>query len=390
MPFAGRQNTMMLDTVRPEDVPLGHVYPQKDEDLSLKTNDIYKAQPFYRYKQLEVLGQKPPPEPGQKTKTLYPRDLRRPRDLSLTTGDIELARPQRQPIKGNRHVDPVCPEYKLPTYAENREPTPRRWNGRHTNDISDIEYTAPKIRIPDRNYDRDPNDGSDIAYSKPNYKRRVLRPINARLSNSLDVRDINHDPDTNKVPFKERNPLDPEYTISQSTTTSLYNVWSEENSNPLLKVSKSAPKLIGCVAGSKPRKLQWRNGEPQLSLVKEDIAGAYPQRWIGQVPYNLYDPPEKKPVITFHDPFDIVGAQVGSLAKGIRTHRSLYPLEPAYKLLDGQQTDAYPHRPEHIPSVMTGIGGAKGRTQEMKNSTSNSVATLAPATAAMQLDKFQD
>ena len=32
----------------------------------------------------------------------------------------------------------------------------------------------------------------------------------------------------NKIPFRETNPLDPKYTISQATTTSLYTTWTEE------------------------------------------------------------------------------------------------------------------------------------------------------------------
>jgi hypothetical protein len=92
---------------------------------------------------------------------------------------------------------------------------------------------------------------------------------------------------------------------------------------------------IGEVPQSKPRKLQWDNGEPFFALLTEDIAGAAPQRWVGAVPFNVYDPPEKKPIISFHEPQDIPGTQVGSLRKGIVTGRSTNPLNPRYVMLDG-------------------------------------------------------
>merc|ERR1719207_110689 len=93
-----------------------------------------------------------------------------------------------------------------------------------------------------------------------------------------------------------------------------------------------APRIadqIGHVHGSKPRKLNWDNGEPQFSLLKEDIAGTVPQRWAGSVPFNIYDPPEVKQPISFHDPHDIPGAQVGSLRKGLEgSQRHTNPLNP--------------------------------------------------------------
>ena len=43
--FAQRSDTMSLDTIKPYDVPIGHVYPQPqpDGDFSLKTGDIEKV-----------------------------------------------------------------------------------------------------------------------------------------------------------------------------------------------------------------------------------------------------------------------------------------------------------------------------------------------------------
>ena len=53
------------------------------------------------------------------------------------------------------------------------------------------------------------------------------------------------------------------------------------------------------------------------------------------MPYNIYDPLDKKEPISFHDPYDIPGAQVGTLIKGMKTDRATNPITPNYRLLDG-------------------------------------------------------
>jgi len=342
-PFPHRRDLMSLDTIHPKDVPRGKVYQPKDEDLSLKTQDIEKAQPFYHYKRyLEkptfTVGITDSGHVGGRARTYYPEMDRRPRDLSLTTADIEYAQPKSVKAKGNRHTDPLQPQYELPS-CNVRPATPPRWNGRHTNDLSDIELSHPKKLIPDRNYVRDPNDASDIEYACPNYKRRVHGPLHPEsYSTSLDVRDIS---ESKRIKPRGTNPLEPVYQVPTSTVTSLPHRWTEEHGTYNVHEGQVEAHTVGPVAGSKPRKLQWDNGEPLFSLLREDIAGAAPQRWVGAVPFNIYDPPQVKPAISFHDPHDIPGAQVGTLKKGIegsiRTLNPLDPLQPDYQMLDGER-----------------------------------------------------
>merc|ERR1719262_657695 len=104
------------------------------------------------------------------------------------------------------------------------------------------------------------------------------------------------------------------------------------------------PEEIGTVQGSKPRKLHWDNGEPQLSLLREDIAGTVPQRFVGCIPSNIYDPPDARPMMSFHDPHDIAGAQAGSLRRGMPGYRGTNPLNPRYQMLDGET------RPQPMPT----------------------------------------
>merc|ERR1719324_1331479 len=134
--------------------------------------------------------------------------------------------------------------------------------------------------------------------------------------------------------------------VPTTTTTSMPTMWMEESGSYEVQEPQTEAHTVGPVAGSKPRKLQWDNGEPQFSLLREDIAGAAPQRWVGAVPFNIYDPPEVKPAISFHDPHDIPGAQVGTLKKGIEGSGrggTTNPLNPRYKMLDGDV------RPQPVP-----------------------------------------
>lgn len=333
---------MSLDTIKATDIPRGRVHQYKDEDRSLKTDDIQRCNPTYPWmKYLE----KPTYAHGTtnthdiaggRAKSYYPPMDRRPRDLSLTTADIEYAQPKNVKFRGNRHSDPVQPYYKMAS-SEVRPATPVRYGGRETNDVSDIEMAQPKRLIPDRNYTRDPNDSTDIAYSAPNYRRRVVRPLNPEtFSTSLHVKDITEDGPRRAV-REQTNPLDPTYKVPTSSATSLDILWNEEQGAGLQKQSTMAADVVGPVAGSKPRKLTWDNQEPLFSLLREDIAGAAPQRWIGATPFNVYDPPAKKPVISFHDPHDVPGAQVGSLRRGIGSTRMTNPLNPKYQMLDGME-----------------------------------------------------
>lgn len=332
-PFPQRSDTMSLDIIHAQDVPRGPVKYIKECSNSLKTDDIGRCQPFYPWKSYlnKPHFQLRSDVPGCTSAPLHP-NVTRVKDLSLTTADIEWAQPKITRFNTNRCIDPLQPQYQLPSCPA-RPPTPPRGNGQDSLDISDIEQSRPKRVVPDRNYVRDPNDASDIEYTVPNYRRRIVRPIQQdAYSTSLEVADINAFPGRTSRP-RGTNPLDPTYHVSQVAATSLPIKWSEEEG----RVWQADPtvEVIGEVPQSKPRKLQWDNGEPFFNLLTEDIAGSRPQRWVGAVPFNIYDPPEKKPIISFHEPQDVPGTQVGSLRKGIVTMRNTNPLHPRYTMLDG-------------------------------------------------------
>ncbi|KAF4718631.1 hypothetical protein FOZ62_029274, partial [Perkinsus olseni] len=181
LPFARREDTMSLDTIKPKDVPRGRILYVKDTDASLTTIDIDKCKPSYYW--LDYLRK---PEfslkcdvPGMRSKSYYPPVVNRPRDLSLTTQDIEWAQPKITRFRTNRVLDPLNPVYKLPK-SEAVPVEPPRFNGRLTNDIRDIEFSHPKRLIPDRNYNRDPNDVSDIEYARTKSVQEQLNDMMKR------------------------------------------------------------------------------------------------------------------------------------------------------------------------------------------------------------------
>ncbi|KAF4717301.1 hypothetical protein FOZ63_015268, partial [Perkinsus olseni] len=209
LPFARREDTMSLDTIKPKDVPRGRILYVKDTDASLTTIDIDKCKPTYYW--LDYLRK---PEfslkcdvPGMRSKSYYPPVVNRPRDLSLTTQDIEWAQPKITRFRTNRVLDPLNPKYKLPK-SEAVPVEPPRFNGRLTNDIRDIEFSHPKRLIPDRNYNRDPNDASDIEYARTKSVQEQLNDIRKRGAPraqrtrdlSLTAKDINAGPLDGRLP----------------------------------------------------------------------------------------------------------------------------------------------------------------------------------------------
>ncbi|KAF4653141.1 hypothetical protein FOL47_010671 [Perkinsus chesapeaki] len=315
LPFAKREDTMSLDTIKPKDVPRGRILYVKDIDASLTTSDIDKCKPCY-----------------------YWLDYLHKPEFSLT-------------FKTNRVLDPLNPIYKLPSWEAVPVGAPR-FNGRVTNDIRDIEHSNPKRLIPDRNYVRDPNDVSDIEYARSKSVQDQLNDLRKRgalrdprsVDLSLYAKDINAGPLDGRLPaMRGTDPLEPTYVIPTEPVlgrrrlppaTSLNHIWAEEVGK--VEEPKMEPTTIGEVPLSRPRKLQWDNSEPFFSLLKEDIAGASSQRHVGCIPFNIYQQSsEDRPDL--HNTADIPGAQVNSLKKGIVTRRKLDPQNPKYTFLDGSK-----------------------------------------------------
>merc|ERR1712078_156456 len=129
-----------------------------------------------------------------------------------------------------------------------------------------------KPRIPNRSNPRNPNETRDIEYGQPNY-RRTARPLGSSgIRDILKTDDINGEVNLTMKKKTPRctNPLDPEYQMCTATTHPLH---TSEPHGPY------APKIQGGIKGAAPKTLTYDNGEPQTSLIKEDIPGAGPQRY---------------------------------------------------------------------------------------------------------------
>lgn len=307
--FAQRSDCMMLDTVQRKDVPRGQVWHYKDHAQALNTTDLEGAAPTYKYKRFHA---ECPAEKdhitGTAAKTCYP-DIRRPVDLSLSTMDIDKSRPNVQKFVTPRCVDPIAPNYTLPSVSH-RPLTPRKQK-LHEGQIWDsMEHTDKcKPLYPQRNQYRNPNEGRDIAYAQPNF-RRMARPLGASgIRDIMKTSDILGEKNLTMTKNSGRcsNPLDPEYKMCTKTTHPM--ITSEPH-------CPYAPAVQGAVDGASPRVLTRDNGEPQTSLIKEDILGAAPQRYKGCLPFNIYDPPEVTPYSKSHGCQDIEGANPGTRKGG--------------------------------------------------------------------------
>lgn len=320
-PFSQRADCMYLDTLHKKDLLACQVQDkghERDVPTGLLTQDIFKANPYYSHK--EFFTNQPwrkEQVPGSHPATHY-RLRNRAVDLTLVCGDVEFAQPHSIAFDTSRRTDPLVPRYRLPK-CEPLPQDPPRVPPKDTM-RTDINIGLPK-REPlwTRMIPREKNDCSDVEFALPNYHRRVIRPLPPpeKCRNPLRTDDINDRrimPGLGVSPRAPRatqqgageNPLDPVYKIAQGTTHPFYGGDAEKDPEEA---------TIGPVAGASARKIIRDNGEPGMSLFCKDIPGASSQRYKGQKPFNLYDPPEVTPIVFFHDPADIDGADAGSMLR---------------------------------------------------------------------------
>eukprot|EP00928_Gymnodinium_smaydae_P007437 TRINITY_DN12670_c0_g1_i1.p1 TRINITY_DN12670_c0_g1~~TRINITY_DN12670_c0_g1_i1.p1 ORF type:complete len:380 (+),score=43.63 TRINITY_DN12670_c0_g1_i1:79-1140(+) len=319
VPAFNREDTMYLDSVRPRDLPRGRLTFPKDVHLSLETADIAGARtPAHAAGRLFLTPATPRETiPGSTVRKIYP-EVNRVTDFSLKTEDLPRAKSCAVQLKTGRCVNPLEPEYQLPSYQLVPEPPVRQMihEGQPRDTLSfKGEATA---RILERNHARDPNEHRDIEGSQPNFAGRV----GGRKRDSFTPRDtlwtleqaggrvLSSFTSTERSAFRETCPLNPVYTTAGQTT---HPFLSGEGRDTGL-----APRSVGPVPGSTPRERHRGNGEPQHSLIRRDIAGAVPQRFKGRVPFNICDPPEVTPFANHLglDCSDIPGAQPGTRKPG--------------------------------------------------------------------------
>jgi len=285
---------------------------------SLCTSDIDQSCPASKRYLTKLTPATPGDVPGSKPTKLY-SNLKRPIDMSMTTSDIDWARPKVNRFRTGRSTNPMNPNYDLPSSSP-CEPHIAKFSGRDNLNVSDIECAAPKQLVP--SYPR--RDKEEVEFSAPNYLRRVVRPVPAvGLGNSLNVSDINRG---DRIVPEPRlcNPLEPSYMVSQTKCTSIYHAWKGDDELPPLETV-----VISEIAFNKPLQRYRKTPSISRSLETADIVGSRSQRFVGTQPYNIYSTVRNVNDSAIQN--YIVGARSGSFKRGLVTKRCTNPLDPTYQ-----------------------------------------------------------
>jgi len=341
VPFTGRDRTMSLDVVRRDDVPASRKMYFKDYDRCLMTEDLPRAHPILGHPATGTtepipwaLMDKPQLSdvPGSRTASFYPPPGKaRPRDLSLTSMDIDGAVPCGigRNSEGKKRldcvVDPVDARYQLASSSKVPVEPEKEHFGRHTLDITDIEGAATKTSHLER---RDYGDPLKCEAEFQSSRREatisnVLDRTQGRVARLPTPRRACVTP-SNRQTNRSVDPQHPRYSVPlprDSPGTSLHIRWSEERRS----MGDEPPALehteIGHIDGTTPKALVHDNGEAFWSLENRDIEGARVVPRVAGLPFSMYGPAGRRPQSTCLDNSDIEGAQVGTLTSRGPTSR---------------------------------------------------------------------
>lgn len=229
-------------------------------------------------------------------------------DYTLKHDDIEGSRPRgvtNQNVRLNNPVDPLVPNYRLPSYELPQDAVPKFL--RDTLDISDIEGTRsrPLYKFPTReNFDVNDIEGAEAGW-KPRHKRVQKEGVPRNL---MEVADINRQ----GVKKSQRctDPLRPVHFING------------------MEVKDDMKYTM-------PKRLPPQRDGPFYPLTTRDIDGAYP----GWTPPHGMQPPieQRRHFRNTNFVGDIAGAQSDTVMHCIKTNRITNPLNPAYISLDGER-----------------------------------------------------
>lgn len=270
-----------------------------------QTDDIVGAQPFYRSTQFR---NKPTfshnGDIEGTTSIALHRSLRNKVDRQLKTNDIDGAQPHPKCFQTNRCLNPLVPQYQLPTFEA--LPSNEAKFIRDGYQINDIEKTSPPPLY--KFQQRENFECKDIVGTTPGWKPicKVIRKQNPPHDIMANADVVNDEWKTQRV----QDPLDPVYVVNGS-------------------VIKDDPQ------GCKPKKLPKKKNTPFYSLIADDIEGATP---------GWQPPMELRPLLEDRRHFrntnfvgDISGAAADTVVHSIRTNRVVNPLLPTYISLDGDK-----------------------------------------------------
>ena len=216
--------------------------------------------------------------------------------------DMEFTKPRGHHVfQNNRHLNPLNPEYQIPSpNVEPPVPVPKFI--RNNIDVSDILGAQPR----QHQFYFDQQQDIMNKYSKETDVDYVAFRNNFKGKNYdyLDYRDVYRN-----RPFSNRvtNPLNPCYKISYD---GVENVFGEIKGNRPNCLSKFHCESVG--KGTRTSDIEGDETDSVLNVDK-------------------FKKKFKRPLI--YSAEDVIGAQAGTLKKGIKTKRCLSPLDPDYQFL---------------------------------------------------------
>ena len=293
-PSLNRKDLMYLDSINSKDCPIrkiNRINSNRDWSTNLYNLDIEKSVPKKNSiftNKIDFINKIDDIEKARPNKEVI---LNKP-NFNLDISDIEKAHPKKFFWNSQRHVNPLSPVYKLPSYIQ-VEPEPPPKFIRNQIDISDIEKTKSNKLFPMKMRNFKTYDEIKGVHPKKPYIRK-------ELLDSLNYSDLN----IKKIKFRNTNPLEPEYEKPYD----------------------------GIIEGAKPCLpfYNFNKDNSKNSLDVDDIEGTIPGS-LNHYANFRYDNKQR------FDTRDIEGAFASTKKPGITTNRSTNPLQPNYQYIGNNE-----------------------------------------------------
>ena len=303
-PSLNRKDLMSLSTMTCSDFPLRkfkQLHTNRNWSINLYNLDIEGSSPrrFGAFNQKIDYTNKNDDIEKSSPKILH-KALKKP-EYNLTNADIEYSQPKCVKCKIKRHLNPLEPKYNLPKSPDYPPYEPKFI--RDNISVKDIDGAKPK-KIMSNKVLKDTLKNDDVKDSWP--RKPYVRKTKYEFMDYRDVTDVEFQSNRNT------NPLNPFYTMNFVDGTKI----------KFGPIEKNSP-LVG---SSYMYKIP-------LNLKVDDIEGSN----IGSK--NKYM--KFKGNNYCYNITDIVGAQSGTLLKGISTKRMTNPLWPKYKYLGEEELKGY-------------------------------------------------
>ena len=335
-PSLNRKDLMYLSTVTNNDFPLRkfkQLHTKRNWSINLYNLDIEGSSPrkFGAFNQkIDYINKNDDIEKSS-PKQLHIK-LKKP-EYNLSNSDIEYSQPKCVKCKIKRHLNPLEPKYILPKSPDYPPYQPKFI--RDNISVKDIEGAKPK-KITSVKVLRDSLKNDDVKDSWP--RKPYVRKTKYEF---MDYRDVTN---TEFESNRNTNPLNPFYTMNFVDGTKV----------KFGPIEKNRP-LVGS---------SYMYKDP-LNLKVDDIEGSN----IGSK--NKYK--NFKSNNYCYDITDIVGAQSGTLLKGISTKRMTNPIWPKYKYLGEEELKGklYGNNPYNNYNTVSSFNRSKSMSNKITNSIQN-------------------